>query len=1613
MPILLRGASEHNLKNIDVEFGDGLTVVTGVSGSGKSTLVFDILYHESRRRYLEAFGRSSDAVMLKPAQIREISGLGPAIAVGQNQLNRNPFSTLASASGIHPLLRVLYARFGTRFCPECSTVVLVHSIDQVVNKLFELSRKQSVHIWLPLVNKALGSHRTLMDLLSKNYPSRDILIDGKNRTGQLNPAENHDIHLRIGTLSESYSLRQVREKLNKSKSMGATWLLLEWGKTREQVSFGPVCTGCGRWLAELQPKHFISGGKNELQSDAAEVRWSGMSFQEFLKLPVEAAKKICADCQNRDERILREIIGRLTALSQVGLGYISLNRSSPTLSRGESQRLRLALALTSKLQDMIHILDEPTIGQHPWDVAKLLPVFRALPGPVIFVEHDKNAALFADYAIDLGPGAGEQGGAVVFSGSVPELLKQDSETGRYFSGRKSPLVPGKRCLPKTYMRISGANHRYLRNIDVSIPIGRKTVVTGISGSGKSTLIRDVLYRSLKKGKSLGCEAIEGPPLIPVFVDQSPIGVNPRSNPATYAKLLDTIRQLFASNTDLSPAYFSFNTKEGACKGCGGLGAIEVNMRYLPSTWISCSECGGNRYSEEVLNRRITLNKQSYSIADVLSCTVSEVQELVAASDSLPARSRTTALRILSLLEEVGLGYLRIGQPSPSLSGGEAQRIKLVKYLGKNRLDGTLFFLDEPSTGLHPFDITGLIALLDRLIASGATLVIVEHNIDIIKAADWIIDLGPGSGPKGGSLIHCGTIEDLQNKRNSLTADALSLSEIPFDSRDDSSQRIKPQNQIKIQGARVHNLKNVSVAFPKGRLSVITGVSGSGKSSLVTDVIEAEAKRRFLESLSFYERQSIQEGAEVQVDTVSGLGVTFSLDARKMRHNLRMDVGLLSGLTLHVAALMALAGLRFCHTCKAKLVRTSAGWLCPGCGETLQRDEPRFFIPSTYASACRHCHGVGTRQVPNPKKLIVHPELPLCAGAMYSPGFFPQGYLGKPYNGGYYLVRAFAESYGFDPETTPWEKMSKAAQEGFLFGVPELLTVHYESKKGKKTTNTQQFDGFYGWVRDWDIGGTYTDTQKCPECNGARFRPEFLNVRLAGKTVHELREMPLAELSSALSGLADAKKFKASDPASASLATGLERLRFLLSVGLGYLCLNQLASSLSAGEVQRLRIAGLLGSSMSAMTVVLDEPSRGLHPSEVEGLVDALRALASQGQTVLVIEHEMDVIRAADFIVEVGPGPGKMGGSVVYSGPPAKIGNTATGRWLSYPKNAKTLPTPPRRTATPEKKWLRMEGASGNNLKEVNLALPTGLLTGICGVSGSGKSTLMIDTLGRILSPKKHTTSVAYEEIQPCPYQSISNPPQRCIIVDQAKAGIINPADYMGLESIIRKRYLQSATAESLLLTEADLRRNCSVCRGRGYTRTDLAFLPPLFTPCDVCGETGYTGEALEVYLRGKNLAQFFALTVDEALELWSDDPKIAAPLTCLCDMGLGYLLLRQPNISLSGGEVQRIKIAKELKKKTAGSTLYLLDEPTIGLHMDDVVRFVAIVKNLCGKNRSVAVVEHHPWLLSRCDWLIELGPGGGPKGGSIVAQGTPEEISEGDSPTAPYIREALHMEVHG
>ncbi|MFX1368680.1 MAG: ATP-binding cassette domain-containing protein, partial [Promethearchaeota archaeon] len=510
------------------------------------------------------------------------------------------------------------------------------------------------------------------------------------------------------------------------------------------------------------------------------------------------------------------------------------------------------------------------------------------------------------------------------------------------------------------------------------------------------------------------------------------------------------------------------------------------------------------------------------------------------------------------------------------------------------------------------------------------------------------------------------------------------------------------------------------------------------------------------------------------------------------------------------------------------------------------------------------------------------------------------------------------------------------------------------------------------------------------------------VTLSGYSIDQLSEVPFSELECIMKKLEIPKALV--DLAGPAHDAILRRLAFLKKVGLGYLHLNRIAGTLSAGEAQRAKLAGLLGSGLTSLTVLLDEPTRGMHPSEVEALVDALMDLKNEGNSIVIVEHDPEVIKAAEHIIDMGPKAGSGGGRVVAEGTLKEISkkNTVTSKWLS---GRRAIRIPENRREPQE--WLEIRGAKENNLTGELVRIPLGVVVGICGPSGSGKSTLLVDTIGRALSPRKITTSVAYEPIAPGEHKSIVGAPQKTIVLDQSRRGINNPGQFLDVFTHLTRIYSESEDASALGMTSAELSSSCSSCEGRGLIRTEMGFLPTVFSSCDTCNGTGLRPEAWEVHVNGIPYPKLGELTIDEAYDLFGDDEGLRRILSIAQSVGLGYLVLHQPSHTISAGEIQRLRIAKELSRKAAGPTLYVWDEPSLGQHMEDVARLVDVLRGITEKGHSVVIIEHHPHILAACDWLIELGPGGGPEGGRIVAEGTPETIAAGSSRTAAYIRDTL------
>jgi excinuclease ABC subunit A len=1572
------GAAEHNLRDLDVAFGPGLTAVVGVSGSGKSSLAFDVVYSEARRRFAESLALGRPGSRTRAARVRRIEGLGPAVAVAQNVLNRNSASTVATSAGLHPFFRVLYSRFAEVACPRCAVPVRsVSGEERLAIALEMLAAVDVLDVEVAVARALRGSSARLLAGLRGRFDA--VTIDGRtwaakssSRVPRLDADEPHDVVVRVATLRAGMSAAEVRSTLERADALGTQEVRL--GGT--PVLRAPICPSCGGWVRPFEPSAFRPGGPDTSSHRVAGVTMSALmtrSVGEVLAFVEQLPSGL------RARRIQDELLRRLRSLETLGLGHLALDRPMPTLSRGEAQRTRLAVVLAGRLEDLLHVLDEPTIGLHHTDLQRLLDAVASLPGPVLMVEHDPVAVAVADDVVEIGPAGGRAGGRLVFQGPPAALWRADTASGRGFSATVTSGRRARRDIGGERIRIAGASLRNLRELDCEIPLGAVTVITGPSGAGKTTLARDVLLASLRDGSAIGCASFDAPALRAIAVDQAPLGSNPRSNPATYTKVFDRIREVFAQGTGRSASVFSFNRAEGACPECEGMGAIEIAIRYIAPVWVPCEVCEGRRYRPEILEATWS----GRSIADVLACRVDEAYELFA--------EHRPVTHILDTLREVGLGYLTLGQPSPSLSGGEAQRVRLAREVTKAKA-GDVVLLDEPTTGLHPADLDRLLQVLHRLTDNGCTVVVVEHQQDVIANSDWTIDLGPGGGPDGGRLLHCGVPRAAERAR--------------VRPRAKPRARKRSAGAISVRGARAHNLQGVDVDFAKGRITVVTGVSGSGKSSLVGDVLAAEATRRLLESLSVYERQSVREGPEAPVDSLTGLGPTMIVDAdttiTDRREAAQATVGRSSDLDRLIALLLARAGVRRCLACGRDAVRRispapESKWECVECATPAGPIEPRHFVGSP-AAICRHCLGQGVQRRLRPDMVVRRPEAAICAGCFGSNVLID--YFCKEGTGGSGSLRAFAERHQLDPRSTPWSELSDAVQHAFLFGDPAPFPIRRDPDG--KVRIADGFGAGTSWywrgLNHWafgDINGAWTRAEPCRACGGKRLRAEYLTVRLEGRDRNDLFATSLTGLASVLTTMDEPEDALAAN----ARTVALHRLRFLESVGLAYLQLHRSSWTLSAGEAQRIKLASVLGGGLVGMTVLLDEPSRGLHPSEVTALVRTLAELRDAGNTVIAVEHDPTFIRAADDVIEIGPGPGRSGGRVV---------DVASAESVTRAVLERRVPTSFRDPRRPPQAWMRVTGARENNLRGLDVRIPLGVQVGVCGVSGSGKSSLAVDTITLALArPKTTVGGAGVIRVVAGDHDAIADAPERTVVADQTRAEIASPGMFLGLLPAVRKAFAESEGAIEQGISVKDLRYDCDACNGRGSWQEGMWFLPSVTQTCDACAGTGYRREIAELVDRGRTLADIEDMTIAELVDDRGDIAAVRRAGGAALALGLGYLIVRQPGWSLSGGEAQRLKLAKELARRTPAATLYVLDEPTVGLQATDVTVLADALDAIVDAGNTVLVVEHDPALLARCDWLIEMGPGAGPEGGEIIFEGTPEALANASTPTAPYLRQAL------
>ena len=1406
----------------------------------------------------------------------------------------------------------------------------------------------------------------------------------------------------------------------------------------EKFQHTSVCQDCsGKRLNKMAlAVRFHGHNIDSLSSESIEA---SVKFFGNLKLN-EAEKKIGKD-------IFREITNRLDFLNDVGVGYLTLERSAATLSGGEGQRIRLASQLGSGLQGVLYVLDEPSIGLHQSDNKKLIHTLKKLRdrgNSVLVVEHDEETIESADHLVDIGPVAGQNGGHITAQGSILNIIDSpESITGRFLSGTEKIAVPEvRRQISGDKITIYGANFNNLQNINCDIPLGVFIAVAGVSGSGKSSLIDGILKKALisslnpkskeKPGPHKNISGIENVDRV-IKIDQAPIGRTPRSNPATYTKVLDPIRDLFtmmpeAKARGYKKGRFSFNVKSGRCEDCQGAGLKTIEMQFLSDVQIPCDTCQGKRFNSETLQ----IFYKNKTINDILEMTVNEANKFFSALPKINS--------ILQTLIDVGLGYVKLGQPSTTLSGGEAQRVKLASELRKKATGKTFYIFDEPTTGLHFEDIRLLLASLNHLVDQGNTVLVIEHNLDVLKVADHLIELGPGGGKYGGEIVCTGTPEHLSEK-GTLTGKF--LKEVLKKEKTIQKHQTLKDNSINantgiimnngivkvhsrdiiIKGASKNNLRNIDVRIPNNKLTVITGVSGSGKTSLAFDTIFAEGQARYLESLSTYARRFLGRMDKAPVDSIDGLSPAISINQKTTGRNPRSTVATTTEIYDYLRILFARIG-------KAHCPKTGHPLLC--------------YTPSSVAAYC-------TKNFPGQRIELLAPLFFPGSSKIFlldNPKNLPnvieplkqEGFIRLYINGQIVRIDEWAEIFknkdplvnlkltskttvdlGIDrvnvnpnEQNRLAETIESAFQRGH--GLLKILLTDQNKKPlyfsetpanvesdyyqiDQLTPRMFSFNSHVGACATCDGLGNLENLQnpQCLDCEGERLKPEFRSVTINSKNISQFCKFTVPDALKEIESWILTKNQRT--VAEQAMGEIINRLKFLENVGLDYLTLDQKASTLSGGEAQRIRLASQIGSGLVGVMYILDEPTIGLHPRDTARLIRTLKQLRDRGNSVILVEHDLDTIRQADHLIDIGPGAGHYGGNISASGSPQELSNNNTTITAKYLNGNKKIPIPKKFRPIDPEKLISVIGAQANNLKKIDVKIPLGIFSVVTGVSGSGKSSLVVDVLQKRLEKElngKNTNPGVHEKI------SGIEKLESVMVINQDAIGKTprsNPATYSKVMEQIRNLFASMPESKQKGFSKRRFSFNakegrCATCDGQGFHLIEMHFLSDVWVKCDQCKGKRYNRETLGIKYKGHTISDILDMEISKAVEIFKAQPRIKRILKTLEEVGLGYMKLGQAGNTLSGGEAQRLKLSAELSRRSKGETLYILDEPTTGLHIDDVARLLQVLHRIVDEGNTVLVIEHNLEVIKTADWLIDLGPEGGNKGGEIIFEGTPERCTK-------------------
>jgi excinuclease ABC subunit A len=1613
--ITITRSSEHNLKAISLRIPlKRLTLVCGVSGSGKSTLAHDVLFCEGQGRFLESFSAYARIFQarLSRSHTEAIAHIPPALALGQRVSLNNPRSTVATLTDLHSSIRMLFSRFAqptfaektTRShlsfnhplgaCSRCQGLGQAHAID--LDKLIRdenrslragalsLSTPNGYIIYsqvtMDVLDQVCRAHGFSVEIPWKELApeQRRVVLYGSDRLKI--PFGKHPLASRLRWSGITPRPRELRIYRGIVPVMEE---ILQRDPNPNILRFcrQSPCPECGG--LRLAPRF--------LDTAYLETSLRGVLTFTISELQDWSERVSSRPGLSRPEKlILSGLTTHARLLRGFSLGHLALHRAVPTLSRSEGQRIQIANLLRNPISGMLYVLDEPGSGLHPDEKKRLYQQFRKLleiGSTVVMVSHDRQALAYADWVVELGPGGGEKGGHLLFCDAAERYMGQHADphlqTPTLAAWRRREAAVDHHDAPGPSFLAVGPIHENTLSIPpLAFPAAAITAVSGPSGSGKSTLLDSMARQG--SAKLTGGHALRRI----VTVDQQPLGKNARSNPATYTKLFDEIRKLFAAQAGakelgLNASSFSFNSDQGCCSACQGAGVLEITMHYLQSLWQTCPQCQGRRYQDRVLAVRY----QGRAIDEVLDLTIAQALDFFAGEPRITGR--------LQILYDLGLGYLTLGQPSSTLSGGEAQRVRLTSFIREGRAGESLYLLDEPCLGLHDQDIPCLIRALKKLGARGATILVAENNPRFIAACDWLIELSGLEGKKS-SLLYQGTVRGVQRQEKSRVA-AMLAGKNPLAIGDPSEARrhgaaSREAPLIRMRGVRTHNLQNINVSIPEESFTVVSGPSGSGKSSLVLETLYKACQRRYAEQLSPFLRDRLALAGEGDMDEIQPLKPAVALAARYLESTPRSTVGTLSAVNDTLRVLFSRLGTLEARSGIAKL-------------------HASHFSFNHQDGACPACNGLGTVHEADVSRWLVDPAQSIMEGAFSSEKscqFFldPRGRFMA-------ILQSAARELAIDIQPS-WRELSQEALTLILEGGSGNFAVTWKFQRGKRSGEHRFTSPWIGLQRlvleDYQRrkehrkqGARYAAVvlkKDCPACRGLRLREFVIRSRVGRISLGEMLSTPLTRLVKMVENNGAALFPEGAAPKEQQVCREImpvlvRQLDSLVQLGIGYLTLDRAVDTLSSGEHQRLRLASLLANRLNYTLFILDEISRGLHPLDVANLLGILRDLLLGGNTIVAVDHHPLVTGQADWTIQLGPGSGRQGGQVLYMGD----------KKASSPMDLKM---PPTQDSPAQTRPIVITSARFHNLDHLDLSVPAEGLTVLCGVSGSGKSTL----LHRVI----HESALAGRPVHCSGMNGLEQFKQVHSFAPKnpVRYGSERLSDFLDISSGIHDAFVRAAggTADRSRLKKTLAVRSaassCSHCDGQGEWKTDLDYMGSFRETCSHCQGSGLSAPLCRLSLLGESLAGILASDIDMLAAEIIAACRLQKAVSCLRELALGYLSLGRRLHSLSAGELQRLRLARLFLNLRDAPSLLLLDEPDSGLSFAECRQLIETMKRYLRLGHAAIVISHHPLMMCQADYLVDLGPGAGEAGGELTACGTPQELLAGNWPrsrTAAYLKQ--------